>query len=134
MDAAGGACTSLDGGDTWSVSSILGGADWPSSQGVWTGSVFWIWSDTMRYSSGDGVAWTATPLVTPTRVGPVARAPNGTLVGAAHVWQGYEQQRFLRSTDGLTWESLPTGAFAPGHPIFYVTFGWAEPSAACPGN
>ena len=49
-----------------------------------------------------------------------------------NVWEGYDQQSFYRSTDGLTWDELGAGAFVPSHGIFYVTFGYAEPSADCP--
>jgi hypothetical protein len=70
-------------------------------------------------------------MTTPMRIGPVARSDGGTFVAISNIWNAYAQQSFLRSTDGLTWEVLPKGAFLGSHPIFYMTFGYAEPSAAC---
>lgn len=131
VDMAGNACRSTDGGDTWSVTPT--GLEQVLSHGVWTGSEFWFWGDDSHLArSPDGATWTTTPMATPKRLGPVARSDDGTLVAVASVWQGYEAQEFLRSTDGLTWESLPAGAFAASHPIFYLGYGYAEPSEACP--
>ncbi len=131
VDQDANACRSTDGGDTWSV--VPTGLTQILSHGVWTGSEFWFWGDdSTRVSSPDGVTWTQTPMATPTRLGPVARSPSGTLVAVGNVWEGYEQQRFLRSEDGLAWEELPAGSFDASHPIFYVTFGYAEPSSECP--
>jgi hypothetical protein len=56
-----------------------------------------------------------------------------TLVAVNDVWLGYDAQVFLRSTDGLTWDTLPAGSFAPSHPIFFITHGFAEASDACTG-
>ena len=104
------------------------------SHGVFTGTEFWFWGDDgNRYSSTDGARWTATPMRTPRRIGPVARGDNGTLVAINNVWEGYDQQRFLRSVDGgLSWEELPRDRFRASHPIFYLSYGLAEPSEACP--
>jgi hypothetical protein len=131
VDMDGNACRSTDGGDTWSVTQT--GLEMILSHGIWTGSEFWFWGDDgYRASSPDGATWNVTPMATPARLGPVARSPEGALVSVASVWQGYDAQSFLRSTDGLTWEELPAGSFAPSHPIFYLAFGYADPSAACP--
>ncbi len=125
------ACRSTDGGQTWSVTPT--GLTQILSHGVWTGSEFWFWGDDgFRASSPDGAAWTVTPMTTPTRLGPVARGDDGTLVAVGNVWQGYAEQSFFRSTDGLAWEELEAPAFNPSHPIFYITFGYADPSDACP--
>ena len=70
--------------------------------------------------------------MTPKRIGAVGRSPSGTLVAVGSVWEGYDQQSFLRSTDGLTWEDLPSGSFVASHPIFYFTWGYADPSTVCP--
>jgi len=70
-------------------------------------------------------------MTTPLRLGPVARSASGALVGLSSVWLGYEQQSFYRSTDGLSWEQLPASSFVASHPIFYITFGFAE---TCPAN
>jgi hypothetical protein len=130
VDQDGIACRSSDGGVTWSSARIEGAEI--LSHGVWSGSEFWLWGDGNRYSSTDGATWRATPMTSPARIGPVARSETGTLAAVANVWSGYEQQEFLRSDDGgLTWTSLPAGAFAPGHPIFFVTAGRAAPSEDC---
>ena len=34
----------------------------------------------------------------------------------------------------VRWETLPDGAFTPGHPIFFIEWGEADPSEACPGG
>ncbi len=131
VDMDGNACRSTDGGDTWSVTQT--GLSMILSHGVWTGSEFWFWGDDgYRASSPDGATWTVTPMTTPTRLGPVARSDAGTLVAVGNVWQGYAEQTFYRSTDGLAWEELDEGSFAPSHPIFYLTFGYADPSEVCP--
>jgi hypothetical protein len=131
VDMYGNACRSTDGGDTWSVTPT--GLSEVLSHGVWTGSEFRFWGeDQFMISSADGETWTQTPMATPLRLGPVARSDTGTLVGLGSVWQGYEQQSFYRSTDGLTWESLGASSFTASHPIFYVTFGYAQPSSVCP--
>lgn len=131
VDQSANACRSTDGGDTWSV--VPTGLGQILSHGVWTGSEFRFWGDdAYMVSSPDGATWTKTPMVTPTRLGPVAQSASGTLVAVGNVWEGYDKQSFLRSTDGSTWEELPAGAFVASHPIFYLTAGWADPSAECP--
>jgi hypothetical protein len=125
------ACRSTDGGETWTVTPT--GLNEVLSGGVWTGQEFWFWGDDgFRVSSPDGATWTKTPLTTPMRIEPLARADSGTIVAISNVWNGYEDQQFLRSTDGITWEVLPASAFTGSHPIFGITFGYAEPSARCP--
>lgn len=42
---------------------------------------------------------------------------------------GLRTQRFLRSTDGVSWQTLPTSAFNGSHPIFFITWGMAERSS-----
>jgi hypothetical protein len=102
---------------------------------VFTGTEFWAWThyDHVLLTSEDAETWSSTPMETQTTLGAVARSPEtGTLVAVDSPWSGYDNLRFLRSTDGLTWDTLPDGAFAPGHPIFHIEFGRAERSAACP--
>jgi hypothetical protein len=131
VDGDGHSCRSTDGGDTWTSSQVTDQRI--ASSGVWTGEEFWFWGWGNRYRSADGVAWTTEPIVADADVGPVARSPDGTLVAVNNVWLGYDAQVFLRSTDGLTWDTLPAGSFAPSHPIFFITHGFAEASDACPG-
>jgi hypothetical protein len=128
----GNACRSEDGGKTWSVAPT--GAAQVLSRGVWTGSEFMFWGDdAYRLTSADGATWTKTAMLTPLRLGPVARSPGGTLVAAGpSVYTGYAQQKFWRSTDGLTWDALPPGSFVPSHPIFHIAFGYVDPSPTCP--
>jgi hypothetical protein len=133
VDQHANACRSTDGGDTWSV--VPTGLTQILSHGVWTGKEFRFWGDNMYMtSSPDGATWTKTKMVTPLRLGPIALSPGGTYVAVQNVWDGYDKQHFLRSTDGLTWETLPATAFVPSHNIFYITFGYADPSAVCPAR
>lgn len=133
VDQHANACRSTDGGKTWSVSAT--GATQVLSHGVWTGKEFRFWADdAYMLTSTDGASWTKTRMATPMRLGPVALGASGTFVATGSVWDGYEKQHFFRSTDGLTWKSLPTTAFAQGHSIFYLAFGYADPSAACPAQ
>jgi hypothetical protein len=132
VDYSGTANYSTDHGDTWTA--VQTGVTEVLSRGIWTGSEFWIWGSGYRLSSPDGAHWTKTPLTSQVRLeGVVARNPlTGTLVAVDNVWNGYGQLAMLRSADGLTWTSLPAGAFAPSHPIWAITFGYADPSSACP--
>jgi hypothetical protein len=124
------ACRSTDGGQTWTVAPT--GLSQILSHGVWDGRQFLFWGDdAYMVTSADGATWTKTKMATPTRLGPVARSDAGTLVAVGNVWEGYDKQSFLRSTDGLTWNVLPATSFVPSHGIFYITFGYADPSSAC---
>jgi hypothetical protein len=131
VDGDGHACRSVDGGDTWTTNII--GPERVASSGVWTGEEFWFWGFGNRYSSPDGVTWETTPVQADAAIGPVARSPEGTLVAVDNVWVGYDEQRFLRSEDGLSWQVLPDGAYTGSHPIFFIEHGFAAPSDACPG-
>jgi hypothetical protein len=133
VDGDGHSCRSTDGGDTWTSTMITTGDDRIASSGAWTGEEFWFWGRGNRYRSTDGVAWTAEAIAADADVGPVARNDDGTLVAVNNVWLGYDEQVFLRSTDGLAWDTLDEGAYTGGHPIFFITHGFAEPSEVCPG-
>jgi hypothetical protein len=137
MGMDGVACRSVDGGQTWTSSQTGVPGVW--SHGVWTGTEFWYWGNDngtwYRLSSADGATWTKTLTAAGTWVeGPVARGPTGTLVAVANLWDGYAKQQLIRSTDGITWENLPSGAFVGSHPIFNIVAGYADPSAACPAH
>jgi len=148
LGGTGVACRSLDGGDTWTESSIGGGVD---ARLLWTGNEFVTWGRdanyaTMQFTSADGAAWTATPTevrkknadgTTQTSPGPllgaVDRSDAGTYEAVNGGWeQWYEKQRFYRSTDGITWDELPAGAFVGSHPIQFITHGVGKKSAVCP--
>ncbi|MDI1480244.1 hypothetical protein [Polyangium sp. y55x31] len=148
LGGTGVACRSLDGGDTWTESNIGGQVD---GRLIWTGDTFVTWGRDaefipLRYTSPDGDTWTKTPTevrkknadgTTQTSPGPlvgaVARSDGGTYVAVNGGWdQWYEKQRFFRSTDGVTWDELPTNAFTGSHPIQFITHGVGERSAVCP--
>lgn len=131
-DLSGNACRSTDGGETWSVSSVAEEGQL-TAHAVFTGEEFVVFMNGSMFRSADGASWSETEMTTPRRLGPVAYSPDtGTFVAVGSVWDGYEDQRFLRSGDGLSWEVLSDSAGPGGHPIFHIGFGEAEPSADCP--
>jgi hypothetical protein len=129
---AGVSCYSQDGGTTWA--STPTGLGEVLSRGVFTGTEFRLWGRGVMISSTDGIHWATTPLLPAgtTIEGPVAFSPvTGTYVAIANLWHGYADQQFLRSTDGVTWQALAAGTFAPSHPIMYMGFGYVDASAGC---
>lgn len=126
------ACRSTDGGRTFSSARV---SESITSHLLFDGRRFVAWSRGQRHESADGASWTA-QATTPAslELGAVAHSSaTGTYVGVNGGWnQWYERQTFYRSTDGVTWEALPAGAFAPSHPIFEIAFGYGAPSAECP--
>lgn len=67
------------------------------------------------YVSPDGATWAATPVDLPVGYWSVVMGHNpetGTLVAASGA---YDDQRFFRSTDGLSWEEVTPAA--KSHPI-----------------
>jgi len=130
-DGSGNACRSTDGGDVWSVASIADGS--LTANAVFTGEDFVAFMNNSMFRSTDGETWVETPMATPRRIGPLSySAATGTFVAVGNVWNGYGDQVFLRSEDGLTWEALPASAAPGGHPVFHITTGDAEPSTLCP--
>lgn len=124
-------CTSTDGGDSWSAVSVSDGLTSPP---IWTGDAFMVWNRNRVFTSADGTSWDEQE-VTPSSVsiGPVARGDDGTFVAANDGWMvWYEEQELYRSTDGIVWEVLDKTAFTGSHPINFIEFGYAEPSADCP--
>ena len=139
-------CRSTDGAKTWTTAAT--GASIETSI-VWDGAAFLTWGMTtdgkytqVRLRSSDGIAWTAEP--TKLRkadgtssngpaVAPVTRSAAGTYVATNGGWQvWYEKQVFYRSTDGLTWEALPSGAYKGSHPVKFITAGRIAKGGACP--
>ena len=58
---------------------------------------------------------------------------SGTFVATNAIWQGgYENQRFFRSDDGIKWETLPSSAFAPSHPISQFLSAVVPANTYCP--
>jgi len=124
------ACRSGDGGDTWTLHRIAASV---SPWGVFANGHFTAWGGGTRYTSTDGMSWTATAMTGSVGLGAVGASVSGTLVAVNSVWVGYEQQRLLRSTDdGLTWVTLPDGAYAKGHAIHRFAAGLVYGSSACP--
>lgn len=124
-------CTSTDGGDSWTLNPV---AEYLTSPGVWTGTEFFVYGASTLYKSSDGQSWTSQP-ITPSdiRIGTVARSDQGTFVAHEDSWLGwYDDQELYRSENGVDWERLAPGSFAPSHPINFIQFGYAEPSSVCP--
>ena len=104
-----------------------------SSNGLVVDDAFVVWDGGTRYRSTDGDTWTSAPGTAGVIVGPVARSRTGTYAAMIGGWSNwYDKQKFYRSTDGLTCETLPSTAFKQGHPITHVTFAEMKPSAECP--
>jgi hypothetical protein len=127
----GAVCSSSDGGDTWIAGESLGAIS--SSEVVSTGTEVLAWGEGQLHRTSDGTVWTHTPLASSgVSIGAVARSSSGTFVAVNSGWdRWYDQQRFYRSADGVTWEALAAGAFAGSHPIHQITWGMAAASA-CP--
>lgn len=125
------ACTSEDGGATWSSIRV---AESLRANLVWTGSEFMTWTRGVLHRSPDGETWTATETVPEQAdIGVAAIGDLGTVVGISNGWQQhYESQSFYRSDDGVHWDVLPEEAYTGGHPIKAVAFGYGKPSQHCP--
>jgi len=124
-------CSSDDGGQSWTSQVIAGGL---RANGIWNGSEFMAWNYGILYRSSDGDAWSSTETV-PSGIdfSVTAVSDKGTIVGVSGGWdQHYDSQVFYRSEDGVHWDVLPRDAYAGGHPIKAVAFGYGQPSAHCP--
>jgi hypothetical protein len=85
----------------------------------------------VRYSSPDGITWTATPLGAQVFLGAVGKTPKGTLVATSWFWSGYAGQQFMRSEDnGLTWTNADS--FVKSHMIFTFASGEIPANTLCP--
>ncbi len=127
------ACRLLDGGTTWTTHAT--GTTDVSSQLVWNGSVFRMWAGDRVYSSSDGASWSSV-VISPAsvRVGIVAYDPEHDSYAAINGGWGdwYTTQRFFRSDDGVTWETLAADKALRSHPMRNMVFGYAKRSAVCP--
>ncbi len=123
----GDACTSVDGGQTWTVQAVGG-----SGPGGWDGAQFWWWSGDQAFTSEDGLSWSAQPISPSLNLGTVAVDPlTGTFVAVRGGWQNwYDEQEFYRSEDGVTWEVLDGAAFEGSHRIRHIAFAQSE-SGVC---
>jgi len=130
FSGAGHVCASSDGGDSWQLNQV---SDNLTSGGVWTGSEFYVWAGSTRWKSADGVSWSS-DAGSPQDLqldGPVTRGADGTFVAVHQSWDNYyEDQRFVFSSDGLSWQDASD--YVGSHPMSFFQFGYVEPSAACP--
>jgi hypothetical protein len=129
-------CVTVNGGESWQTSQV---ADAIATNPVWNGTAFHVWGDLggdfTHFSSPDGVTWTPTLVSERPGMAIVGATPLGSFVAVNELWNGgYENQRFFRSDDGNTWETLPTdgSAFVPGHPIAKFASGLLPANAMCP--
>jgi len=133
----GSVCTTTDGGRSWTQHSAAQSA-W--TRAVWDGAALHFWGEgdagaASRFTSTDGAAWTVTPLTSRVSLETVGVTTTGTFVGTNAIWNGgYENQRFYRSEDGITWDTLPATAFAAGHPISRFAAGRVAANAYCSGG
>lgn len=125
-------CRTADGGNTWTMHRIA--TENLSAWGVFANGHFSVWGGATKYTSTDGATWTATGLGRSVSLGAVGASVSGTLVAVNTLWEGYEQQRFMRSTDdGLTWTTLADDKYRKGHPIHRIAAGLIDrASGVCP--
>jgi hypothetical protein len=123
-------CVSRDGGASWDQVEL---GESLSSNILWDGEAFVVYEGATAHRSADGMEWESATVDPPTiSIGAAAVSELGTFVAVNDGWQRwYEQQRFYRSDDGLTWEELAEGTFTGGHPIYFVGSGTAAPSPGC---
>ena len=113
----GGACRSADGGETWSVVSV--GANLGLSTLAFAGDRFVMLGEgnggLALHTSTDGASWSSA--TTNLQVGAWnAQLGRNTETGTLLVASGaYENQRFFRSTDGLSWTEAASAT--QSHPI-----------------
>ncbi len=127
-------CRTGDGGRTWTLHSISTSSVTP--YGIFNQGLFLAWGNSggkvTRWSSADGMTWTATAMNTNTTVGAVGKSPLGTLVTTNGLWTDYKSQVFLRSTDGgLTWNSLPSANYVKSHGIHRFGSGYIRENTLC---
>ena len=136
VNADGRSCQSADGGMTWNLYDINGTNLYTAGGGVFANGLFMVWGNGpdgvgVRYSSPDGIRWTATPLSAELYLGAVGVSAEGTLVATSWFWSAYEGQSFLRSTDnGLTWAAAED--YVQGHMIFGFAAGEIPENTDCP--
>lgn len=128
--SSGAACVSRDAGDTWEVVQL---GERFTSGVLHDGAAFVVYEGGTRHRSVDGTTWESAPIAPAgIAIGTAAVSAQGTFVAVNEGWnRWYEQQRFYRSEDGLTWEELPEGAHARSHPVYFMAAGTAAPSPGC---
>lgn len=128
VGGGGDACRSRDGGVTWTRTAI---GEQVTSHLTTDGDAFYAWGDGVRLRSSDGATWTRTPMQPSLYLGPATYDPVHAVFVAVND-SYYEYQRFYRSTDGVSWQTLDRGAAKGSHPVRAMAFGYAEASAVCP--
>lgn len=126
------ACHSSNSGDTWVETHPFDPMGGEISNAVSTGTEFVVYQGNRGFRTADGSSWSA--FDSNQRVGVLGHNPaTGTYVMTQDSWgQPYTEQRFHRSTDGITWEQLPLSAFVQSHPITHILSGYGSPSTTCP--
>lgn len=125
-------CRSTDDGVTWTTHRLPDGATPSSSDVIALGSELFVWVRGALLRSSDGATWTSTPTEPRIDVGAVARSSSGTFVAVRGGWNTWnEEQRFYRSTDGVTWIELAPEAARRSHPIGWIAYGEIDAALAC---
>jgi hypothetical protein len=136
---SGDACRSADGGITWTLTHVTSANTSPVGAFVHGKFMFWTAAGPgqsgVRYSSPDGLTWTATPMNSGVWLGYVGVSPTGTLVSTNGLWNGYANQVFYRSMDdGITWNALPQANYRASHPIERFGAGMIKANSVCPAG
>lgn len=143
--SSGNICRSTDGGMNWTLQKV---ANYISSDGIWTGTHFHIWGDWNdrptgapisegfnMYKSPDGITWTKHKMATQTGLNRVVFTPKNTFVAANGNNPKYENQAFIYSKDGLTWNTgFQSAPVDDRHGITNMSIGEVNASALCPAN
>jgi hypothetical protein len=126
-------CRTTDGGQTWTRVDV---STQFLAEPVYVNGKFMVWEWGQVHESTDGLTWTSQSTSVPggnsfTRV---AVSPvTGTFVAVRSGWQTwYGDQKFYRSSDGITWTELAGQNYTGSHPISDIAFGYVQPSASCP--
>ncbi len=130
---------SRDGGVTFTSQKVFEaqGMEWTTNL-VFTGTHFVIYSAGQQWKSTDAINWTKTDMVltgSANRLwwnGPLAYNPSTqTFVSVIGTWGwNYERQVAYRSTDGVTFTELAADKFKGGHPIRKIIIG-EMPASFC---
>lgn len=124
-DSQGSACTSDNGGGTWQTMPSIG-AKVSSHDLISTANRVYVWSSNKVHWTENGMTWSSQNL-TPAGVsiGSVAYSPDtGTFVAVTSgYFNGYANQRFYRSANGINWTELPANKYVKSHHIMGIAYG-----------
>ncbi len=124
----GSACHSDDAGLTWATSDAIGESV-RSHDLVQTAAGLELWTRDAKVTTADGVIWSFETLSgDDVSVGPVARDPDtGTYVAVTSGYlNGYADQHFYRSPDGIEWTQLAAEDTVQSHPLLAIQHGRVE--------